>query len=172
MLIESDVACSRTKANDFVMNVLPCCCACRDCILQHAPAPSSAGCTAAAHSTKQQQQQPRWRRCVDLGCGTGLMGPLLRPHTGCLCGVDLSQGMVQKARERGCYDELDVGELVEYLSAATATAVAAAAAAATQQGECRYQSRDVNTSGTVPFAVLGSTTQCRGRWMAGWEWLS
>lgn len=22
----------------------------------------------------------RWRRCVDLGCGTGLMGPLLLPY--------------------------------------------------------------------------------------------
>lgn len=33
------------------------------------------------------------------------MGPLLRPHvSSCLEGVDLSVGMVDKARERGCYD--------------------------------------------------------------------
>ncbi|KAG1654140.1 hypothetical protein FOA52_012186 [Chlamydomonas sp. UWO 241] len=38
---------------------------------------------------------PRWTRCVDLGCGTGLMGPLLRPHLvgGVLEGCDLSAGM-------------------------------------------------------------------------------
>jgi predicted TPR repeat methyltransferase len=32
-----------------------------------------------------------------------------------LCGVDLSAGMVGKARQRGCYDELAVAELVQYL---------------------------------------------------------
>lgn len=58
----------------------------------------------------------RWRRCVDLGCGTGLMGPLLRNHVAdSLVGVDLSAGMVVHARDRGCYDDLAVGELVEYL---------------------------------------------------------
>lgn len=65
----------------------------------------------------------RWCRCVDLGCGTGLMGPLLRPHCGQLCGVDLSVGMLDKARQRGCYDDLAAGELVQYLQVA-------------QQGNC------------------------------------
>lgn len=32
-----------------------------------------------------------------------------------LVGVDLSAGMVVHARDRGCYDDLAVGELVEYL---------------------------------------------------------
>jgi predicted TPR repeat methyltransferase len=32
--------------------------------------------------------------------------------------VDLSERMVQKARERGCYDSCSVGELVEHLEAA------------------------------------------------------
>ena len=58
----------------------------------------------------------RWYRAADLGCGTGLMGPLLRPHvSGRLEGVDLSQGMVDKARAKGCYDHLAVEELVAYL---------------------------------------------------------
>jgi hypothetical protein len=37
-----------------------------------------------------------------------------------LAGVDLSQGMVAKAQERGCYDQLAVDELVHYLTAAAA----------------------------------------------------
>jgi predicted TPR repeat methyltransferase len=48
------------------------------------------------------------------------MGPLLRPHCGQLCGVDLSPGMVGKARQRCCYDELAVGELLQYLQDAQA----------------------------------------------------
>jgi hypothetical protein len=48
------------------------------------------------------------------------MGPLLQPHTQQLCGVDVSQGMVQKAQERRCYDQLAVDELVHYLAEAAA----------------------------------------------------
>ncbi|MFI4947886.1 MAG: tetratricopeptide repeat protein [Alphaproteobacteria bacterium] len=53
---------------------------------------------------------------VDLGCGTGLCGPLLRPRARTLVGVDLSSGMIQKARARGIYDWLEVGELTAYLA--------------------------------------------------------
>lgn len=60
---------------------------------------------------------PSWRACADLGCGTGLMGPLLRPDCGRLVGVDLSAGMCDKARARGCYDSVHVCELVEWLQA-------------------------------------------------------
>ena len=52
---------------------------------------------------------------IDLGCGTGLCGPLLRPLARSLRGVDLSPGTIEKARSRGVYDALDVGELVEFL---------------------------------------------------------
>jgi predicted TPR repeat methyltransferase len=48
----------------------------------------------------------RWQRAADLGCGTGLMGPLLRRHVAHLEGADLSAGMVNKARGKGCYDRL------------------------------------------------------------------
>ena len=42
---------------------------------------------------------PGWRGDVlDIGCGTGLCGPLLRPIAVSLCGVDLSAGMIEKAR--------------------------------------------------------------------------
>jgi predicted TPR repeat methyltransferase len=48
---------------------------------------------------------------LDLGCGTGLCGPLLRPYAKRLIGVDLSAGMLEKARERGVYDELLLDDL-------------------------------------------------------------
>ena len=52
---------------------------------------------------------------LDLGCGTGLCGPLLRPMARTLTGVDLSPAMIDKAREHGVYDRLEVGDLVETL---------------------------------------------------------
>lgn len=101
-----------------------------DTILQHSAQQSSLQQAPPAHqqhtddmfaaTPAQQQQQQRFAHCVDLGCGTGLMGPLLRPHTQRLAGVDLSQGMVAKAQERGCYDVLAVDELVQYLEGAAA----------------------------------------------------
>lgn len=52
---------------------------------------------------------------IDAGCGTGLCAPLLRPYARQLAGVDLSAGMIGKARQRGGYDALVVGELTAYL---------------------------------------------------------
>lgn len=52
---------------------------------------------------------------LDAGCGTGLCAPLLRPWARHLAGVDLSGGMVEKARQRGGYDALAVAELTAYL---------------------------------------------------------
>lgn len=43
---------------------------------------------------------------LDLGCGTGLCGPILKPRCQRLTGVDLSQRMLERARQRNCYDEL------------------------------------------------------------------
>jgi predicted TPR repeat methyltransferase len=53
---------------------------------------------------------------ADLGCGTGLCGPLLRPHARRLLGVDLSPGMLGKARERGVYDALVEAEITRFLA--------------------------------------------------------
>jgi predicted TPR repeat methyltransferase len=52
---------------------------------------------------------------LDAGVGTGLSGPLLRDKAGRLVGVDLSGGMVEKARQRGLYDELVVAELCGFM---------------------------------------------------------
>jgi SAM-dependent methyltransferase len=55
-------------------------------------------------------------RVVDLGCGTGLSGGFLRAHAGALVGVDLSAAMLERARERGIYDELVREEIGDYLA--------------------------------------------------------
>jgi predicted TPR repeat methyltransferase len=57
----------------------------------------------------------RFRSTLDLGCGTGLCGRLIRPHTKELVGVDLSQPMLDKAALLGVYDALVQGDIVEHL---------------------------------------------------------
>lgn len=54
-------------------------------------------------------------RVLDLGCGTGLFGPLIRERAVTLVGVDLSEKMLDRARARKVYDELVAGELTQYL---------------------------------------------------------
>lgn len=58
---------------------------------------------------------------VDLGCGTGLCGPLLRPVARRLAGVDLSRRMLDIAAQRACYDTLTQGDIVEFLCSHPAT---------------------------------------------------
>lgn len=53
--------------------------------------------------------------CLDAGCGTGLCGPMIAPFVSRLVGVDLSSGMLDRARDRGVYDELVKAELTAYL---------------------------------------------------------
>lgn len=57
---------------------------------------------------------------LDIGCGTGLCGPVLRPYARRLTGLDLSDGMLAKAREGGLYDELRRADLVDALAQAGA----------------------------------------------------
>ena len=52
---------------------------------------------------------------VDLGCGTGLCGPLLQPWARTLVGCDLSTGMLMQAAERGVYDEMRKAELTAFM---------------------------------------------------------
>ena len=47
---------------------------------------------------------------LDVGCGTGLAAPHLRPYARRLDGVDLSPAMLVRAQARGLYEELRVGE--------------------------------------------------------------
>jgi len=54
---------------------------------------------------------------IDIGCGTGLTAPVLRPLAARLVGIDLSPSMAAKAKARGLYDEVAVGELEARLKA-------------------------------------------------------
>ncbi|HEX9174165.1 MAG TPA: tetratricopeptide repeat protein [Telluria sp.] len=56
---------------------------------------------------------------LDLGCGTGLCAPYLRPYSRSLTGVDLSNKMLDKARERGLYDRLECTDIAKFLAAGT-----------------------------------------------------
>ena len=53
---------------------------------------------------------------LDLGCGTGLTGEKIRPHCTNLEGIDLSRKMLEIAKSRNIYDNLDHVDIVEYLS--------------------------------------------------------
>jgi predicted TPR repeat methyltransferase len=55
------------------------------------------------------------RSALDLGCGTGLCGPLVKAIADRVDGVDLSAAMLDKARALGAYDRLEQAELVEHL---------------------------------------------------------
>jgi len=57
----------------------------------------------------------RFASALDIGCGDGLMGEALRDRVDHLTGVDLSPAMIAKARERGGYDALVVGDATALL---------------------------------------------------------
>jgi predicted TPR repeat methyltransferase len=59
----------------------------------------------------------RFRRALDLGCGSGLAGAAFRPIVEQLAGVDLSAAMVEEARRTGVYDALEVGDVAAFLRA-------------------------------------------------------
>jgi predicted TPR repeat methyltransferase len=53
---------------------------------------------------------------LDIGCGTGLCAPYLRAYSRTLSGIDLSEPMLDRARDRGLYDHLGCRELTAFLS--------------------------------------------------------
>ena len=60
----------------------------------------------------------RFSHALDLGCGTGLCGVLMRPIAAQLEGVDLSANMVARSAARGVYDRVEQADLVHYLGSA------------------------------------------------------
>ena len=53
---------------------------------------------------------------LDVGCGTGLVGLLVRSSARRLDGIDLSAAMLEKAEEKQVYDDLHRGDLVTFLA--------------------------------------------------------
>ncbi|MEN8177258.1 MAG: tetratricopeptide repeat protein [Pseudomonadota bacterium] len=65
---------------------------------------------------KSQLNEPDNQLAIlDAGCGTGLLGILIRDYAQHLVGVDLSKGMIDKAKGRGIYNELEIAELTEFM---------------------------------------------------------
>lgn len=56
-----------------------------------------------------------YRSALDLGCGTGLCGPLVRGMAQRLTGVDLSGRMLERARALGVYDRLACADIAAFL---------------------------------------------------------
>lgn len=48
---------------------------------------------------------------LDLGCGTGLSGAAFKDRAAHMTGLDLSPSMIEKAAERGVYDNLLIGDI-------------------------------------------------------------
>jgi len=59
--------------------------------------------------------ETRFQDTLDAGCGTGLCGPLIRPISRVLTGVDLSPKMLEQAAKKGTYDTLVCEELTAFL---------------------------------------------------------
>ena len=53
---------------------------------------------------------------VDIGCGTGLCGPVIAACCRSIVGVDLSAGMLEQAAARGVYSSLEKAEAGDYLA--------------------------------------------------------
>ena len=70
----------------------------------------------AAFFEQHRHHLPEKICIADVGCGTGLCAPYLKPYAKHLIGVDLSPNMLRKAGELRLYDELICAELVAYLS--------------------------------------------------------
>lgn len=64
----------------------------------------------------QEKAPGPYATMLDIGCGTGLAGSALNDMAASITGVDLAEGMLEHADARGCYEELYVGEAIEFLT--------------------------------------------------------
>jgi predicted TPR repeat methyltransferase len=73
---------------------------------------------AAIENDCVQRARPmRFKTVLDLGCGTGLVGAAIRPLCEQLVGVDQSSQMINRARQKGIYDRLEVAEIGTFMRA-------------------------------------------------------
>jgi predicted TPR repeat methyltransferase len=78
----------------------------------------NAALDAAAARRERHTTAHLFQHVLDLGCGTGLCGRLLRQHAGHIEGIDLSPTMVDAARASGAYDSVLQGDIVSLLQQA------------------------------------------------------
>jgi predicted TPR repeat methyltransferase len=67
----------------------------------------------------QLTNKPRFKACLDLGCGTGLSGRAFAEYCEHLTGVDLSRKMLEKAQNKGIYSQLECDDVLAYLEKET-----------------------------------------------------
>ncbi|CAN5745624.1 tetratricopeptide repeat protein [soil metagenome] len=72
---------------------------------------------ALAADPASHRTSARFASALDLGCGTGLCAPLVRPLADRLTGIDLSAGMLDQAHALDLYDELTQADAAAYLQA-------------------------------------------------------
>ena len=68
---------------------------------------------AACHASSRSVN---FKRVIDLGCGTGLAARAFAEKIDSIIGIDLSPGMIEKARATGLYDRLDVADMLDGLA--------------------------------------------------------
>ena len=68
---------------------------------------------------KLNPTKSKFKKVIDLGCGTGLSGHGLRDISENLTGIDLSKNMISKAEERQIYDRLIAGDIVDTLNSSS-----------------------------------------------------
>src|SRR3954453_768658 len=67
----------------------------------------------AVLSVRNAAKKPAFfKRGIDLGCGTGLGAAAFAKNVDRFIGIDLSPGMIEKARDAGLYAELEVADMV------------------------------------------------------------
>ena len=68
------------------------------------------------HILNEMAQPKEKTSILDLACGTGLLGPLLKEHTQELVGVDIAPNMIEKAKITKAYDKLHTVDVFEFLN--------------------------------------------------------
>jgi predicted TPR repeat methyltransferase len=72
----------------------------------------------AVLSARAAAEKPAFfKRAIDLGCGTGLGAAAFAKHVDRFIGIDLSAGMIERARATGLYAELEVDDMLNGLRA-------------------------------------------------------
>lgn len=65
-----------------------------------------------------QKAEPIAEKCwdiLDLGCGSGLCAPFLKPYTQSIVGIDVSENMLAVAQEKGDYHALIHADIIDVL---------------------------------------------------------
>lgn len=73
------------------------------------------------HERLSQLMPHPWASVLDLGCGTGLWGKLIRGQCQHLVGMDISAKMIEQAQTLQIYDELHCAEIVAFTEATSTT---------------------------------------------------